>query len=196
MIKTISIALSLLTVGIASADSNFKAGQYEFVKLAITPENHIEGYYHEVVGEGVTRTCNFFFEGEIKPDDKTYVTTWSDEKVDGLVNNQLNSLYLELASEHPGCMGTSASEALYGVNLSLLEKKNWIGLGIITEDKVYLNAVSNDLTPSKVYIVKDDVFSILELKDDYTFIEYINDDDKSFKGWIKNNNYSNIKAPQ
>lgn len=41
--------------------------------------------------------------------------------------------------------------------------------------------------------MKDDVISIIEVKDDYTSIEYINNNNKSFKGWIKNSSYSSIK---
>jgi hypothetical protein len=194
MFKTISIALSLLTVGIASADSNFKAGQYEFVKMAVTPDNRVEGYYHEVMGEGVTRTCTFFFEGAIVSDGSTYVKTWSDtSKIDGVVDNQLDSLFMELADDHPGCSSVGASQAKYGLNFSLLEKKPWIGLGVITEAKVYLNSAPIAGTEGKVYIVEDDVFSIIEVKDDYTSIEYINDDNKSFTGWIKTSSYSGIK---
>lgn len=194
MFKTISIALSLLTVGIVSADSNFKAGQYEFVKMAVTPDNRVEGYYNEVMGEGVTRTCTFFFEGTIVPDEATYIKTWSDtSKIDGVIDNQLDSLFMEVADDHPGCSSVGASQAKYGLNFSLLEKKPWIGLGVITEAKVYLNLTPIDGTETKIYIVKDDVISIIEVKDDYTSIEYINDDNKSFKGWIKTTSYSGIK---
>lgn len=198
MFKTISIALSLLTVGIASADSNFNAGQYEFIKMAVTPDNRVEGYYHEVMGEGVTRTCTFFFEGAIVPDGSTYVKTWSDIRnvdgvIEGVIDNQHDSLFMELADDHPGCSSVGASQAKYGLNFSLLENKPWIGLGVITEAKVYLNKMPIAGTESKVYIVEDDVFSIIEVKDAYTSIEYINDDNKSFKGWIKNSNYSGIK---
>lgn len=193
MFKTISIAVSLLAMSIASADSNFKAGQYEFVKMAVTPDNRVEGYYHEVMGEGVTRTCNFFFEGTIVPNGQTLVTTWSEGKIDGVVDNQIDSLFMELADDHPGCFSTSASEAKFGMNVSLIERKPWIGLGVIKEPKVYLNAAPIDGTQGKVYIVKDDVISIIEVKDDYTSIEYINDDAKSYKGWIKNNSYKSIK---
>lgn len=194
MFKTISIALSLLTVGIVSADSNFKAGQYEFVKMAVTPDNRVEGYYNEVMGEGVTRTCTFFFEGAIVPDEATYIKTWSDtSKIDGVIDNQLDSIFMEVADDHPGCSSVGASQAKYGLNFSLLEKKPWIGLGVITEAKVYLNLTPIDGTETKIYIVKDDVISIIEVKDDYTSIEYINDDNKSFKGWIKTTSYSGIK---
>jgi hypothetical protein len=197
MFKTISIALSLLTVGIASADSNFQAGQYEFVKMAVTPDNRVEGYYHEVMGEGVTRTCTFFFEGTIVPDGSTYVKTWSDtSKIDGVIDNQPDSLFMEVSDDHPGCSSVGASQAKYGLNFSLLEKKPWIGLGIITENKVYLNKTPIAGTESKVYIVKDDVFSVVEVKDGYTSIEYINDDNKSFTGWIKNSSYSSIKPTE
>mgnify|MGYP003467277649 CR=1 FL=1 len=193
MIKTISIALSLLTIGVASADSHFKAGQYEFVKMAVTPDNRVEGYYHEVMGEGVSRTCKFFFEGAIDPDGYTYVNTWLDTNIEGVIDNQIDSLFIELANDHPGCSSVTAGEAKYGLNLSLLENKPWIGLGVIKEAKVYLNLAPIAGTESKVYIVKDDVISIIDVKDDYTSIEYINNNNKSFKGWIKNSSYSSIK---
>lgn len=193
MFKTISIAVSLLAMSIASADSNFKSGQYEFVKMAVTPDNRVEGYYHEVMGEGVTRTCDFFFEGTIVPNGETYVTTWSDTKIDGLVDNQMDSLFIELADDHPGCSSVSASEAKFGMNVSLIEKKPWIGLGVIKEPKVYLNSAPIDGTHGKVYIVQNDVVSVIEVKDDYTSIEYINENAKSYKGWIKTSSYKNIK---
>lgn len=193
MIKTISIALSLLTIGVASADSHFKAGQYEFVRMAVTPDNRVEGYYNEVMGEGVSRTCKFFFEGDIDPDGYTYVNTWLDTNIEGVIDNQIDSLFIELANDHPGCSSVTAGEAKYGLNLSLLENKPWIGLGVIKEAKVYLNLAPIAGTESKVYIVKDDVISIIEVKDDYTSIEYINNNNKSFKGWIKNSSYSSIK---
>lgn len=196
MFKTISIALSLLTVGIVSADNNFKSGQYEFVKLAVTPDKRVEGYYHEVMGEGVTRTCNFFFEGTIVPDGSIYVKTWSDKQIDGVIDNQIDSLFIEMADDHPGCDSVGASQAKYGLTLSLLETKSWIGLGVINESKVHLHLTPNDGTETKVYIVKNDVISIIEVKDDYTHIEYINDDAKSFKGWIKTSSYSGIKQPE
>lgn len=197
MIKSIFVfATALLSASISYADNHFKAGQYEFVKLAVTPDNHVQGYYHEVMGEGVTRTCSFFFEGAIGKDDKTYINTWSSGQIEGVIDNQPDSLFIEMADDHPGCASVSASEAKYGMNLTLIEKKPWIGLGIAKDSKVYLNVTATSEDPSKVYIVKDDVFGILQVKDENTLIEYINEEGKSFKRWIKNSTYTALKSPK
>ena len=194
MFKTIAIGLSLLSVGFVYADTKFKSGQYEFIKMAVTPDNRIEGYYFEEMGEGVTRRCDFFFEGKINDKGKTYIKTYSVNTIDGVLNTELDGLFLEMADDHPGCSSVSGGQAKYGLSISLLAAKNWIGIGVAKADKIYLQSTAINGTEGKVYIVKNDTFGIIEVNDTHTLIEYINPNtDKSYKGWIKNSSYMSVK---
>lgn len=195
MFKQISIGLSLLAVAItAHADNKFISGQYEFIKIAVTPDNRIEGFYFEEMGEGVVRRCDFLFEGKISDQGKTPIKTYSSEIIEGMLDHSKDSMLLEVAADHPGCGSVSASEAVYGLDVALLEPKNWIGIGVTKDEKVYLKASLLDEKEGKVYIVKDDPFGIIEVKDEYSHIEYINPNtNKSYKGWIKNSSYMSVK---
>jgi len=197
MFKHISVGLSLLAVAItAHADNKFISGQYEFIKIAVTPDKRIEGFYFEEMGEGVVRRCSFLFEGKLSDNinEKTPIKTYSSEIIDGMLDHSKDSMLLELASEHPGCGSASASEAVYGLDVALLEPKNWIGIGVAKDEKVYLKSSLLDEKEGKVYIVNKDRFGIIEVNDDYSHIEYINPNtNKSYKGWIKNSSYMSVK---
>lgn len=39
-------------------------GKYEGLMLAVTPEHQVEGFYAEELGEGVTRGCAFYLQGQ------------------------------------------------------------------------------------------------------------------------------------
>lgn len=179
---------------IAYADNNIKSGTYEFVKLIVTPEKKIQGVFLEEFGVGINISCSFNFEGQITDKKVTKLRTWSSEEIDGSIERVGDGIVkLTLKSDHPGCMGLSGDFLKEGMDIKLDENKKWIRFATISKDKVYLSKADNKDVKSKVYIIKDDVFAIIKEEGDKVFIEYINHNAKSFKGWINKSDYKDFK---
>lgn len=179
---------------IAYADNSIKSGTYEFVKLVVTPEKKIQGVFLEEFGVGVNISCSFNFEGQLTDKKVTKLRTWGSEDIDGSIERVGDGIVkLTVNGDHPGCMGLSGNFLKEGMEIKLDESKKWIRFAAISKDKVYLSKADNKDVKSKVYIIKDDVFAILKEEGDKVFIEYINHNAKSFKGWINKSDYKDFK---
>lgn len=174
-----------------------KSGQYESLMLAVTPEHQVEGYYSEELGQGVTRHCTFYLKGKVEDAAATPITTWLDEAYPGSVAPVADgvTLTVERGREHPGCPSVLMPEITTGLELSQTASKPWIGLVTISADKAYLLKTAGGKTTKRPYIVKEDVVGVLAYKDGWARVEFINQDDRSFIGWIREGQYSRLAAP-
>ncbi|MGB3125647.1 MAG: hypothetical protein WBB95_17685 [Pseudomonas sp.] len=185
--------LSLCSFAPAFAgETALHSGKYEGLMLAVTPEHQVEGYYAEALGEGVTRSCAFYLQG--KPE---ALTTWLDEAYPGSVAASSDgvTLTVEQGRQHPGCMSVLMPEIATGLELTQTASTQWIGLVTVSADKAYLLKTPGAETAKRPYIVKDDVVGVLAFKDGWAQVEFTNARDRTFKGWISQDQYSRLTAP-
>lgn len=185
--------LSLCAVGPALAGSAaLHSGKYEGLMLAVTPDHQVEGFYSESMGEGVTRSCAFYLQG--KPE---ALTTWLDDAYPGSVAPSSDgvTLTVEEGRQHPGCMNVLMPEIATGLDLTQTAGKPWIGLVTVSADKAYLQKTPEAKVAKRPYIVKHDVVGVLAFKDGWAQVEFINAEDRSFTGWISQDQYARLAAP-
>lgn len=195
MIRFLALGvLSLCTVAPAFAGSPaLHSGKYEGLMLAVTPEHQVEGYYSEQMGEGVTRGCTFYLQ-----DQPAALTTWLDESYPGSVAASSDGVTLTVAEgrQHPGCLNVLMPEIATGLDLTQTASKKWIGLVKVSADKAYLLKNPSAKAAKRPYIVKNDVVGVLAFKDGWAQVEFINADDRSFTGWISQDQYARLAAPK
>jgi hypothetical protein len=195
MIRFLALGvLSLCAVGPALAGpAALHSGKYEGLMLAVTPEHQVEGFYSEAMGEGVTRRCAFYLQG--KPE---ALTTWLDEAHPGSLAPSSDgvTLTVEEGRQHPGCLNVLMPEIATGLDLTQTASKKWIGLVTVSADKAYLLKAPGAKAAKRPYIVKRDVVGVLAFKDGWAQVEFINADDRSFSGWISQDQYTRLTAPE
>ncbi|WP_248751211.1 hypothetical protein [Pseudomonas sp. MWU15-20650] len=186
--------LSLCSVASAFAGSAaLHSGRYEGLMLAVTPEHQVEGFYSEAMGEGVTRRCAFYLQGQPEA-----LTTWLDAAYPGRVAASSDgvTLTVEQGRQHPGCINVLMPEIATGLELTQTANKKWIGLVTVSADKAYLLKTPGAKADKRPYIVKDDVVGVLAFKDGWAQVEFINAKDRSFTGWISQGQYARLVAPK
>ena len=195
MIRFLAVGvLSLCAVAPAFAGTPaLHSGKYEGLMLAVTPDHQVEGFYAEELGEGVTRSCSFYLQGQ-----PGALTTWHDEAYPGSVAPSSDgvTLTVEQGRQHPGCMNVLMPEIATGLELTQTASKNWIGLVTVAADKAYLQKTPGAKAAKRPYIVKGDVVGVLAVKDGWTQVEFINAQDRSFSGWISQDQYSRLAPPR
>lgn len=170
-----------------------QSGKYEGLMLAVTPQQQVEGFYSEAMGEGVTRGCSFFLQG--KPE---ALTTWREAAYPGSVAVAADgvTLTVEQGRQHPGCINVLMPDIATGLELSRTARKKWIGLVTVSAEKAYLLKTPGAKATKRPYIVKHDVVGVLAFKDGWAQVEFINADERSFTGWISQDQYTRLTAPQ
>ena len=195
MIRLLAVGvLSLCAVAPAlAAAPALHSGKYEGLMLAVTPEHQVEGFYAEEMGDGVTRSCTFYLQG--KPD---ALTTWNDDVYPGSVAPSSDgvTLTVEEGRQHPGCLNVLMPEIATGLDLTQTAHKKWIGLVKVSADKAYLLKNPSAKAAKRPYIVKNDVVGVLTFKDGWAQVEFTNAQDRSFTGWISQDQYSRLSAPK
>lgn len=89
-----------------------------------------------------------------------------------------------------------APQITSGLELGRIESKPWIGLVSVSADKAYLQKSAGAKATKRPYIVKNDVVGVLAYKDGWARVEYVNADDRSFTGWIRQDQYSRLTPPK
>lgn len=166
--------------------------------LAVTPDHQVEGYYSEQMGEGVTRSCAFYLQGKLDGSNKASLVTWSDERYPGALQAAADgvTLTIEQGREHPGCVSVMVPEIATGLDLTLIDSKKWIALVTVTADKANLQKTPDANAAHRAYIVKNDVVGVLGFRDGWAQVEFINDQNRSYTGWISQDQYARWVAPK
>lgn len=182
-----------VVVPVFAGPAALQSGKYEGLMLAVTPQQQVEGFYSEAMGEGVTRGCSFFLQG--KPE---ALTTWREAAYPGSVAAAADgvTLTVEQGRQHPGCINVLMPDIATGLELSRTARKKWIGLVTVSAEKAYLLKTPGAKATKRPYIVKNDVVGVLAFKDGWAQVEFINADERSFTGWISQDQYARLAAPQ
>ncbi len=182
-----------VVVPVFAGPAALQSGKYEGLMLAVTPQQQVEGFYSEAMGEGVTRGCSFFLQG--KPE---ALTTWREAAYPGSVAAAADgvTLTVEQGRQHPGCINVLMPDIATGLELSRTARKKWIGLVTVSAEKAYLLKTPGAKATKRPYIVKHDVVGVLAFKDGWAQVEFINADERSFTGWISRDQYARLTAPK
>lgn len=188
------IFLGLALSNFANANPNVQSGIYEQIMIAVTPDNRIEAYYHELTGDSTSMSCSFYIEGNIKNPKNIPITIKSMEQYKGKLDFDSEKVTLTINENYAlaGCMNSLEPSIMQGTDYSLTYNKKWIGLKTISVEKAYLYNEPNLSAKHKAYVVKDNIVAVLEEKGDWTFIEYRSEQDKFYKGWIKKEQYISL----
>ncbi|OUM04885.1 hypothetical protein BW686_23950 [Pseudomonas syringae] len=192
-------ALSLCAGAPAFAqDTALHSGKYEQLMLAVTPEHQVEGYYAEERGEDPPFSCAFYLKGNVEAGKDVAVFSWSDGAYPGTLKPSPDgvTLTIEQGQQHSGCLNVLIPDIATGLDLTRTASKPWIGLVKVRADKAWLQKTPNAKATRGAYIVKGDVVGVLAFKDGAAQVEFINADDRSFTGWISQDQYARLTAPQ
>ncbi|NWB95209.1 hypothetical protein HX882_04785 [Pseudomonas gingeri] len=181
-----------------AADSTLHSGKYEQLMLAVTPEHQVEGFYAEERGEGTTFSCAFYLQGEVEAGKDASVSTWLDEVYPGTVKPSSDgvTLTVEQGRQHPGCMNVLMPDIATGLELSQTANKKWIALVTVSADKALLQKTPDAKATQGAYIVKGDVVGVLAFKNGAAQVEFTNAKDRSFTGWISQDQYARLSVPK
>lgn len=191
-IFTATLVALTVSQSISAAPPAFKSGKYEMMLIAVTPDKKVEGYYFEDTGQDVSRKCSFYLSGQADDANKIQVSTWTDSSsFEGSLTPSNKEVVLNLPEmiQHPGCN----SQPDEGSPLTLIKSSKWIGLLNITADKVYLQKKPDPKSKHSAYVVKGDVVGLIEDNGDWAYVEFINDQDRYFRGWISSSQYAHFK---
>ncbi len=177
--------LLFLSTNAQAEVNHFEPGAYENLLLAVNKNGFVTGYYREVQGEGVKKTCSFFLQGEAK-DGIANITTWADKPFSGVLKagaTEVN-LKIEKGQEHPGCGLVMMPEIATGLSFDLRAKVPWNELRTIANEKSYFHSEPNGAKRLKSYLVRGDVVGVVASKDGWLQIDYYSSAGKMSRGWI------------
>ncbi|KIH81926.1 hypothetical protein [Pseudomonas batumici] len=178
--------------------SALHSGKYEQLMLAVTPEHQVEGFYAEERGEGPTFSCAFYLQGKVEAGKDVSVSTWLDDVYPGSVKPSVDgvTLTVEQGQQHPGCMNVLMPDIATGLDLTQTASKKWIGLVTVSADKAWLQKAPDAKATQGPYIVKGDVVGVLAFKNGAAQVEFINAQNRSFTGWISQDQYARLSVPK
>ncbi|MDU8501794.1 hypothetical protein RYB01_21775 [Pseudomonas syringae] len=192
-------ATLLLCVGTSAfaQDTALHSGKYEQLMLAVTPDHQVEGYYAEERGEDPPFSCAFYLKGNVEAGKDVAVSSWSDGAYPGTLKSSTDgvTLTIEQGQQHSGCLNVLMPDIATGLDLTQTASKQWISLVKVKSDKAWLQKTPNAKATRGAYIVKGDVVGVLAFKDGAAQVEFINADDRSFTGWISQEQYARLTAP-
>ena len=179
------LMLLFLSINAQAEVNYFAPGAYENLLLAVNKNGAVTGYYREVQGDGVTKTCSFFLQGEAK-DGIANITTWGEKPFAGVLKadgNKVN-LKIEKGQEHPGCGLVMMPEIATGLSFDLLTQARWSELRTIASEKSYSHSEPNANKGLKSYLVKGDVIGVVANQGEWLQIDYYSGDAKISRRWI------------
>lgn len=136
-------------------------------------------------GEGITKTCSFFLQGEVK-DGMVNITTWGEKPFAGVLKADANkvNLKIEKGQEHPGCGLVMMPEIATGLSFDLLSNVLWSELRTIANEKSYFHAEPNANKRLKSYLIRGDVIGVVANQGEWLQIDYYSADAKMSRRWI------------
>lgn len=188
------VFLACLSAGPASSQGQLKSGIYEGLMLAVDARGAVTGYYRDVEGGGVTKTCSFFLSGHEKGG-RADVLTWRTEAFPGSLQpaDQGVILRIENGRDHPGCASVLPPLISDGLLLDLDSRADWTSLRRVSTKRAYLLKKPNDRKGTS-YLVMGDIVGVLSKSRDWLNIEYANDGRRT-RGWLRAAETAELKPP-
>jgi hypothetical protein len=181
-----------------AASSGFHSGIYEGLLLAAAPDGTIQGSYREQQGEGVTKTCSFRLIGHQDGNLAITIETWNTTRFPGTLapTNDGVKLAVPKGREHPGCGLVLLPSIASGIDLSAIRRTAWVQLEEITHQRAVLYSTPAEQKGRHPYLVKGDVVGLLDRKEGWLHVEYMNANLGSTIGWIHANEAEPLHPPE
>jgi hypothetical protein len=178
----------------AFSQTQLKSGIYEGLRLAVDAHGAVTGYYRDVQGSGVTKTCSFFLFGREKGD-AADVVTWNIEAFPGSLKSAKEGVVLRIENgrDHPGCASVLPPLISEGMLLDLDARTDWTSLRRVTAKKSFLLQKPN-ARKGRSYLLIGDVVGVLSKSRDWLSVEYANEG-KRVRGWIRAADTAELKPP-
>ena len=176
------------------AQTELHSGVYEGLRFAVDAQGVVTGYYRDVQGSGVTKTCSFFLSGR-EQGGRADVVTWSIEAFPGSLQaaDQGVILRIENGRDHPGCASVLPPLISEGMLLDLDARMDWTSLRRVIAKKSFLLLKPN-ARKGRTYLVMGDVVGVLSKSRDWLSVEYANEG-KRVRGWIRAADTAELKPP-
>jgi hypothetical protein len=195
-----ALFVSLLTFSAAGAalaadgSSGFRSGVYEGLTLAVDGTGLITGYYREVQGEGVTKSCAFFLKGQARGGDAE-VSTWSDRIRPGQLVARPDGVQLRIENgrQHAGCGLVLMPQIAEGLDLDLVENAEWIELRTVASERAYFHSARDASSRLRAFVVRGDVVGVLSRSGEWLRAEYRGS--KRTTGWIRASDTLKVDPP-
>ncbi len=193
-----SIAILLIVFSISVvAKGKIVSGTYDSLLIGVNAQGELTGYFNEELGSKPVRSCTFFIFGEKEINGKYKVKTWypgMPDNIEGeltyVEKDGKKSINLLLNSDHGGCVNVGREDlSKNGGNFEFTSAGNWESIRLVSSERVYLFKSFNAKAPQKIYIVKEDVVRVLQTKGDRVEINFINDNGRATKGWMKTKDF-------
>jgi hypothetical protein len=183
------------SIGAARSQTQLKSGIYEGLTLAVDADGNVTGYYHDVEGEGVTKSCSFFLSGREKGGEAD-VVTWSLEAFPGSLTSadQGVILRIEHGRDHPGCASVLPPLISEGMLLDLDSRSDWTSLRRVIANRAYLLKRPHDRRGARAYLVRGDLVGVLARSGDWLDVEYAKEGRRT-RGWMRAADSAEIKPP-
>lgn len=208
---SIFCALFLFTSAVRAAEVNqqFQPGIYDFLMLAVTPEEEILGSYRETQGYDVVKTCAFLLRGKGK-NGQVDVITWSDQFFQGELNEGETYLFpgllkykshgrvilkIKLGREHPGCGLVLSTEISEGIELTRTTPTQWISLKLVKNARAPLFSGPSIEKKTKAYFIRNDVLGVLSVNGEWIKVEFPREGKKMIKGWVRSSDVEDLQPP-
>jgi hypothetical protein len=179
----------------AWSQTQLKSGIYEGLMLAVDAQGDVTGYYRDVEGSGVTKTCSFFLAGREKSG-RADVVTWNVEAFPGSLQSADQGVVLRIENgrDHPGCASVLPPLISEGMLLDLDSGANWISLRRVTAKRSYLLKKPNDRKGGGAYLVTGDLVGVISQSRDWLDVEYANAGRRT-RGWLRATDTAELKPP-
>jgi hypothetical protein len=182
------------------AQTKLQPGVYEGLRLAVNAQGLVTGYYRDVQGIGVTKTCSFFLSGRERGG-RALVVTWSTEASPGSLRlpgslqpaDQGVVMRIENGQDHPGCASVLPPLISTGYLLDLDSRVDWTSLRRVIAKKSFLLQKPN-AGRGRSYLVMGNVVGVLSKSRDWLSVEYANEG-KRVRGWIRATDTAELKPP-
>lgn len=170
----------------AEATQSLKSGKYEGLMFAVDRVGNVSGHYRETQGQGVVKTCDFFFKGKVDGD-RAELSIWGSQMVPGLLTADGANVKLQIKDRRnlPGCDLVLLPEVEQGMTLEKTTDAKWRAVGQIATGRASLYSDCLDSTKLKSYLIVTNVVGVLYHDSQWVQIEYLREGKSTISGWVK-----------
>jgi hypothetical protein len=143
---------------------------------------------YEEVKDAVQIGCKFFFKSEnISKRKEINITIYNlvdnIDTISGTLQIETDKIYLKFRRNIPSCMSVIYFNENNEVSFDLEKKNKFNAFGFVLIDKLFFYKTPFDNDRTQKYILKNDIFEILKIKNGWLLIRFRSG--KVTEGWVK-----------
>ncbi|MBV4369090.1 hypothetical protein [Erwinia phyllosphaerae] len=186
----------LISLNAYAEDHALKSGVYEQLKLAVSSSGEVTGYYADSMGDNASQTCIFTLHGSRQSVGEATISAHSAQDYPGKLSGTDSGVMLTLpqGQQQPGCMNLLPPDVATGIEFTRGLETQWQTLAQAAAEKVYLHKSPAADGGKKVWIIKNDVVGIIAKKENWSQVQFVNDNGKSTIGWVETSQLKTLTA--